>query len=281
MNKALLLLATLLGVSACGDSSPSRSGQVNNDLGGSSPPPSSSPAPTASPTASATPQATVAPTSAPTASPVVSASPPPSPNPVPTPLPEFGDKGACLVPVSPTTQATVDTGPACLVCNVTNAEAVTSANPDDVAEVTVSLGVIPQGGFADLALTVALEAEQDPTLEPADSASPLPDKPGFLVSFPDPNLLTLGVAPVLTVDALKDGESVATDSYGFGFFDALAVGLIGLDINNAQVYLPTTAGQPYDSVRLSVTGGLATALLNLNVHAACIAGVGGSISGDF
>ena len=249
MKKALACSLALLFLSACGDTN-SKDTTVD---------PTASPSPTAAPEPTATPQ------------------PGESPEPTPTPTPDFGEKGACITPVSPAAEVTVTEGPACLICDVETPEAITTLNRQDSARLSMSLGLVPESGLSDLAVTVSLGEAQQPVADQGADAG----QPGFLVSFPDVSLLTAAIAPVLNVDALANGEIVETATYGFGFFDRLVLGLVGVDINNAQVYLPVEATAPYDALRLSLTGGLATVLLNVDVHAACVAGVGGSISGDF
>ena len=74
---------------------------------------------------------------------------------------------------------------------------------------------------------------------------------------------------------------VESSAYGFGFGDGFALGSVLQEINNAEVYLPVTATQSYDAIRLSLTGTVLNTLLDVDVVAACVDGVGGSISGDF
>ncbi len=268
MKKIIGLAVLALTVSACDDS----------DSSSSAASPSPTPTPTATPGASPSP------------------SPDPSASPSPTPTPDFGEKGACLVPVSPAATTSVATGMGCVACGVSNPGAVTTLVQDDQATMSATLSILPAAGQSDVSLEVSLLLEQDPTVIPmseeetdengnvtqeAMPIGPAPDSPGFVVSFPDPSILSAGVLPELLIETLSEGEVVESSSFGFGFGDGFALGSILQDINNAQVYLPVQATLKYDAIRLSLTGTVLNTLLDVNVHAACINGVGGSISGDF
>lgn len=207
-------------------------------------------------------------------------------------LPDFGNKGACLAPVDASFATTsVEVGAACPGCTIDNPDGVLNPDLADAAALYAFLAALPVGGAADLSLSVNLGQVLDPSVVPQPEEdlaegeeAPLlfaPEAPGFTVSFPDVAAVSAGVLPDLTVETLLNGEVVDTTFYGFGFFDSLAVASFLQDINNAEVYLPVAATAPYDAIRLSLTGIVANLSLNLNAHAACTFGVGGSISGDF
>lgn len=262
MKKVIGLAILALTISACDDSDSSSA--------------DATPSPTPTPTPGTSPEPSASPTATPT----------------PTPDPDYGEKGACLVPVSTTATTTVATGMGCVVCDVSEPDAVVTASQEDVATMSATLSVLPAGGESDVSLEVALGSTFDPTMPQSEEvtdelgnvtqeAVPAPDSPGFVVSFPDPSILSAGVLPELLVETLSGGEVVESSSYGFGFGDGFALGTLLLDINNAEVYLPVTATQSYDAIRLSLTGTVLSTLLDVNLHAACVTGVGGSISGDF
>lgn len=266
MKKVIGLAILALTISACDDSDSSSSDATPSP----SPTPDTTPAPTTSPDPSASPTAT----------------------PTPTPDPDYGEKGACLVPVDTDATTSVATGMGCVACGVSEPDAVVTASLEDVATMSATLSLFPVGGESDVALEVALGKTLDPTMvlseEVTDEqgvvtqeAVPAPNSPGFVVSFPDPSILSAGVLPELLIETLSGGEVLESSSYGFGFGDGFALGTLLLDINNAEVYLPVTATQSYDAIRLSLTGTVLNTLLDVDVHAACVNGVGGSISGDF
>lgn len=269
MKKVIGLAVLALAISACDDSDSSSS--------------AASPSPT--------------PTATPGTSPSPSPSPDPSATPTPTPTPtDYGEKGACLVPVSPTATTAVATGMGCLNCSVSEPGAVTTLNQDDAATMSAFLSLLPVGGQSDVSLRVNLALEQDPNVipmteeelddegnvvTPSVPLGPAPNTPGFVVSFPDPTIIAAGILPELLIETLKGDEVVENAAFGFGFGDGFALGSVLQEINNAEVYLPVQATQPYDAIRLSLTGTVLNLLIDVNVHDACINGVGGSISGDF
>lgn len=270
MKKIIGLAVLALTVSACDDSDSSSS--------------AASPSPTPTPTA--TPGASPSPSPDPSAS--------PSPTPTPTPV-DYGRKGKCLELVNEaraTTQSTADLG--CPSCGVTNEAGVLDMDPDNFAVMSTDLSLLGAGGMSAVSLTVNLAEVLDPNVEPTeineDNVETViglaPAQPGFTVSFPTPALAGLAIAPTLTVETLNNGESVEFADYPFGFSSALALGSIlnGLvldEINDAQVYLPVEATEPYDQIRITLNAELASLLLSVNLHNACVAGESGDIDGDF
>lgn len=266
MKKVIGLAVLALTISACDDSDSSSSDATPTPT----PTPGASPEPTASPDPSASPTAT----------------------PSPTPTPDYGEKGACLTPVNTDATTAVATGMGCVACGVSEPDAVVTASLEDVATMSATLSLLPAGGESDVALEVALGSTLDPTKPLSEAvtdeqgnvieeAVAAPDAPGFVISFPDPSILAAGVLPELVVETLSGGEVVESSAYGFGFGDGFALGSVLQEINNAEVYLPVTATQSYDAIRLSLTGTVLNTLLDVDVVAACVDGVGGSISGDF
>ncbi len=253
MKKALVSVATILVLTACNDSN---SPAAADDT----------PEPTATPL--------------PTGLPDPSASPLPTATPAPTPLPDFGEKGACLVPADAQSTVSSAAGAGCISCTVTTPEAVVSGSLEDSALMAATLSVLPAGGQSDLSLLVELPETVQPDQFGDDFTKP--DAPGFVVSFPDPALAAAAVLPEVLFVFLMDGSVVDSVSSGFGFGDSIALGTLLQNINNAQVFL--TLDEPsaaYNALRISLTGTVLNTLIEVNVHEACISGVAGSISGDF
>lgn len=163
------------------------------------------------------------------------------------------------------------TEPLCVACSVTDVDNVLTPAFDDFAVVTANVGALdalPVG--SNIGIDVAY-----PQLRTANN------NPGFIVSFPDADLLALGVAPDLTVSTVPGGEVLESASYGFGFFDTIALDTPLQDINNAHVIIGVAATQDYDGIRFKLTNLVANALLSIDVFGACGDGIKGSISGDF
>jgi hypothetical protein len=213
------------------------------------------------------------------------------PTPAPTPTPPPGQAGQLNlgVPTDASPEVTVTTGPGCLLCNVDTPEAVIDGNTDSSALAALNVALLGGGLDSAVSITVDLGTTVDPTvalpLDPEDelSATLNPDQPGFVISFPDVQLVSLSVLPTITIEALSGGEVVGTPaSYGYGFFEFLALGIVGFDINNAQVFLSVEdVDTEYDALRISFTSALVDLLINVNVHEVGIHGFNGSIAGDF
>lgn len=213
------------------------------------------------------------------------------PTPAPTPTPPPGQAGQLNLglPTAGSPEVTVTTGPGCLLCNVETPEAVIDGNTDSSALAALNVALLGGGLDSAVSITVDLGTSVDPTvalpLDPEDelSATLNPDQPGFVISFPDVQLVSLSVLPTVTIEALKDGEVVGTPgSYGYGFFEFLALGIVGFDINNAQVFLSVEGvDTDYDALRISFSSALIDLLINVNVHEVGIHGFTGSIAGEF
>lgn len=206
----------------------------------------------------------------------------------PAPTPPPGNAGQInLIVDSELATATWAAGAGCLACNVNNPEGVLDPNPENFATMTVNLATLGAGIDSSLGLSVNFARTVYPSVEvPLDANDPesavLPaNMPGFVVSFPDVQVASASVSPLITIEALAGEEVVAETTYAFGLGDSLAVGLVFVDINNAAVYLGTEANAPYDSIRISMSGVLADALINLDVLQAGLHGFSGSVSGDF
>lgn len=296
VSAGLIAGAMLVG---CGSSSSNGTTPTETpDTGGNGPtptqtPPAMSPTPTAAPTmppGGGTPVPSATPTMAPSAAPspsatptmAPSATPSPSvaPTATPTPTPTPGEAGRLDQPVPGGSTVTVTAELNCLECDVPESERnlIIDGDQNSFATATVSLGLLTGlVSDAELAVTVNLPTPITPTL----AKNSAPERPGFLVSFPDVTLLSLALLPELEVRTLLDGDEVDSRVYGFGFFNSIALGTILQDINNAAVYLPVDATGPYNAVQLRLRSTIANALLSVNIHEAGLAGVGGSISGDF
>ncbi len=240
------------------------------------------PTPTAAPGVSPTPAVSSTPVATPTTAPAPSATPSPSASPAPTPTPGLAGRVDLSVPAG--SSVVVTAGQTCILCDVTNKDSVLDPDWANFATASLQVGLLAAGGFGDLTVQVNLPQVIDPSvpLPNASGGTTLPSNAGFVVSFPDPSLLSLSVLPSIEI-AVLNGDAVVGDvaSYGYGFFESLALGSVVQDINNARVYLGTAATGPYDAIRLTFTASLADVLLNVNLHQAAIAGVPGSIAGDF
>lgn len=188
------------------------------------------------------------------------------------------------------TNATISqsAGPGCLVCSVDNVDGVLDVDPEQFATAHLSLGLLGAGIDSDLSVTVELGTTVDPALEvaldPMDENSEMvsPSTPGFVISFPDVTLVSLSLLPSIGIETLKDGEVVNDPQYyAFGIAEFLALGIVGIDINNARVFLGAPASEPYDAIRLSLSGAVVDLLMNLNIHQVGLNGQIGSIEGDF
>ena len=256
-----LLAASTLGLSAC-----------NSDKNDSRAEATPTPAPSASPSP------------APTATPT----PTPAPTPAPAPTPPPGEAGQLNAPVPVGATIESNAGFGCPACSVSNLEAILDPDPDNFATASVNVALLGTGGQSDLDVIVTLPSPLDPAAElplnPNDPSSPVfaRDEPGYVISFPDPTLLTLSLAPTIELTTLLDGVVVdGPEFYGFGFFDSLALGTPLQDINNARVFLGVPATAPYDAVRLAIYGAAADLLLNIDIHQVGVDGFTGSVSGDF
>lgn len=266
------------------------------------PPATSAPTgtPTASPTAAPTggpgltPTPTTAPSVAPSPTTAVSPTPTTGPTTEPSPTPTPGAAGQVDL-LAPTNGGTVETssGFSCVVCDVSNAVGALSTDPEDFATAMLSVGLLSalenEGtGSDELTLTVRLPLTLDPaTPFPLDAQNPSaggihPDHAGFVVSFPDSALISLSLLPTISISVLNDNEVVGgPTSYGYGFFEFLALDSPAQDINNARVFLGADADAPYNAIRIAFTASVVDALLNINVHQTVAAGTSGSIEGDF
>lgn len=249
------------------------------------PTPTMAPGGNPTPAPSAGPSATPIPTGSPNPSvtPAPSASPDPSATPAPTPTPGLAGRVDSGVPAGST--VVVEPGSTCLVCTVSNETAVLDPDWENFATASLQVGALAAiGGLGELVVTVNLPQSIDPTVAvpAANGGTTLPDNAGFVVSFPDSTLASLSVLPTIEIAVLLDGEVVGdVTSYGYGFFESLALGTVLQDINNARVYLGNEASGPYNAIRLTFTASIADLLLNINLHQVAIAGVAGSIAGDF
>lgn len=176
-----------------------------------------------------------------------------------------------------------------LGCSVDNKDAVIDPDAENFATANLAisvLGLALEALTQQEAMTITVEFP-----EPIQPAIPLlnhegfwvePNSPGFVISFPDPNLVTLSALPEVRIYALDDEDNVLNmEAYPWGLLDLIGLGVVGLtDINNAQVYLSTSALVPYSKIRIAFAQALADVFLNINVHQTGLAGVAGSISGD-
>ncbi|MGJ8670393.1 MAG: hypothetical protein ACSHXK_12945 [Oceanococcus sp.] len=164
------------------------------------------------------------------------------------------------------------TTPLCLGCGVADEGNVLTADTDDLAVVTAAVGALPLTGQASVGIDVTLAGAQAGT----------DTNPGFIVSFPDVSALSAGVLPDLTVSTVTAGEVVDSETYAFGILqNSIALGALGLiDINNAEVFIGVPATTAYDGLRIELTGLVANALIDVNVHGVCTDGISGSLAGD-
>lgn len=170
--------------------------------------------------------------------------------------------------------ATSDIGPGCLVCSVDNPENVLSGSQQQQALISAMLGILPAGGLSSAGIVVDLNSTQNPSNR----------NPGFDVSFPAPStLLNAGVLPDLTISTLLDGDEVSSTTYAFGILaNSVGVSLAGVLIpNDAIVFLGTETNEPYNQLRIDLTGIAGNVILDINVHQAYLDGISGSIDGDF
>lgn len=173
-----------------------------------------------------------------------------------------------------------------------NKDLILEADPDNFASVSLNLALL--GTVAELAdseavtITVNLTNAVDPAVGiPIDASNPesdlsLPDSPGYVISFPDPNLLSASVLPVIRISVLNGDQIVGeVKEYQWGVLDLIGLGIAALtDINNARVYLNTIAAGPYDKIRISFGRSLLDLLINIDVHNVGFNGVAGTISGN-
>jgi len=190
--------------------------------------------------------------------------------------------------------ASSSSGTGCVICGVTNLDAILDPNPDNFATANVDVALLNALGEqvdmgAELIVSASLNSLVDPTVEapidPTDPTSPLlaRSQPGFVISFPDVNLLALSVMPTISISTLREGAVVGGPrDYGFGVFDFLAAATVLQDINNAQVFVGVDAGdEPYDEIRFTVSGTIVDVFVPINIHQTALHGFPGSISGDF
>lgn len=169
--------------------------------------------------------------------------------------------------------ASGNVGAGCLGCSVTDPANVLSADGNDFATISAAVGLLPVGGLSSVGIDVQLNS----------AVTPVDRNPGFVISFQDVPTLSVGALPDLTISTLSGGNVVDSETYPFGVLqDSIALGALGLlDINNAEVFLGVPATAQYDGLRVELSGLVANALVNIDVHDVCTDGVSGSISGDF
>ncbi len=222
----------------------------------------------------------------------------PTPTPTVAPAPtappaevEKGQVNILLTANSATASSAAGTG--CVSCGVENLDAILDADPDNFATANLDVALLNALGSqvdmgAQLQVSAKLANAVDPGVPlPLDANDPFsaelpPSKPGFVISFPDVSSLTVSLFPTVDIEVLREGEVVGgPQSYGFGFFDAIVVATPLQDINNARVYLGVDANEPYDEIRLTLSGSVADLFIPLNIHQTALHGFAGSIAGDF
>ena len=168
--------------------------------------------------------------------------------------------------------ASAITAPLCLGCGVADEGNVLTADPDDLAVLSAAVGAVPLTGQASVGIDVTLTGAQAGT----------DTNPGFIVSFPDVGALSLGVLPDITISTVTAGEVVDSESYAFGVLqNSIALGALGLlDINNSEVFIGVPATTAYEGLRIELSGLIANALIDVNVHGVCTDGISGSLAGD-
>lgn len=299
LSITLVLLSSLVGCSSEDDkvytavSAPSSSGGTQTPTPSAAPTATATPAPTVTP--SATPTGT--PSSTPTATPTAEPTAPPTVIPTAEPTPTPGKAGALYLKV-PQEGASVDVAVSqfsCLAgfgCGVGNEEAILDPDSGNFADVNLYLSLL--GTLVEFAeqeaitITVNLPTTVDPSIgipiDPnnAESVVLRPESPGFVISFPDPALLSLSVLPEVRISLFNGDEMVGeATQYPWGLLDLIGLGIVALtDINNTPVYLSTTATAPYDKIRISFAGALLDLFVQINVHNVGLNGAPGVISGD-
>lgn len=167
----------------------------------------------------------------------------------------------CTTPLLVSEGAVVreDVSGLCLLCDVLNEGAIVNANPLDFGTIAVPVGLV--SGAAGVTVTAVNNPNYAVPFAGGSNA-------GFIVAKPEGTLLVAELLSQLTLRTLL-GNVVQEQTSGL---IPLRVELLGLDVasgNFDAALVSFDSSVPYDAIQLSVNSGVASALTDLQVFAAC------------